>query len=90
MNDEYPEVEFVLEITRRILGLEPQDFIPDHDYRITRSLDEKGVLIELFLPSESLAPVIGKGGNTANAIRELLRALGSKRNARYSLKLDRL
>ncbi len=90
MSDTYQEVEFVVEIVRRLLGLPAEDFTENTDYRFNRTMDEKGVLIELFLRNDMLAPIIGKGGVTVNAIRELLRSLGARTNARYSLKLDRL
>lgn len=55
---------------------------------VTESLDERGVLIKLFVAKEDLPRMIGKGGETANAIRQLLRALGARNNARYSFKVD--
>ncbi len=60
---------------------------------IKRSVDEKGVLLELTVDAEDLGRVIGKRGATAQSIRTLLRALGTKQEARYNLKIvdvDRL
>lgn len=54
---------------------------------ITRSIDEKGVLLELTVAPDDLGRVIGKRGNTAQSIRTLLRALGTKNDARYNLKI---
>jgi predicted RNA-binding protein YlqC (UPF0109 family) len=54
---------------------------------ITRRIDEKGVLLELTVDPEDLGRVIGKRGATAQSIRTLLRALGTKNDARYNLKI---
>lgn len=54
---------------------------------INRTIDEKGVLLELTVASEDLGRVIGKRGGTAQSIRSLLRALGTKNDARYNLKI---
>ena len=54
---------------------------------IQRTIDEKGVLLELSVAPEDLGRVIGKRGATAQSIRTLLRALGTKNDARYNLKI---
>ncbi len=55
--------------------------------QIERRIDEKGVLLELTVDPEDLGRVIGKRGATAQSIRTLLRALGTKNDARYNLKI---
>jgi len=55
--------------------------------QIKRTIDEKGVLLELTVDQEDLGRVIGKRGATAQSIRTLLRALGTKNEARYNLKI---
>lgn len=55
--------------------------------KIERRIDEKGVLLELTVDPEDLGRVIGKRGATAQSIRSLLRALGTKNEARYNLKI---
>lgn len=55
--------------------------------KIERRIDEKGVLLELTVDPEDLGRVIGKRGATAQSIRTLLRALGTKNDARYNLKI---
>ncbi len=55
--------------------------------KLERRIDEKGVLIELSVDPEDLGRVIGKRGATAQSIRTLLRALGTKNEARYNLKI---
>ncbi len=55
--------------------------------QIDRRIDEKGVLLELTVDAEDLGRVIGKRGATAQSLRTLLRALGTKNEARYNLKI---
>src|ERR1700754_2813801 len=59
---------------------------PD-EVSIKRTIDEKGVLLELTVDPEDLGRVIGKRGATAQSLRTLLRALGTKNDARYNLKI---
>ncbi len=54
---------------------------------IERSIDEKGVLLSLTVDPEDVGRVIGRRGATAQSIRTLLRALGTKNDARYNLKI---
>lgn len=54
---------------------------------IDRSVDERGVLLELTVAPEDMGKVIGKAGSTAKAIRTLLRVLGAKSDARFNLKI---
>ncbi len=51
---------------------------------IDRSVDERGVLLELTVAPEDMGKVIGKAGSTAKAIRTLLRVLGAKSDARFT------
>lgn len=55
--------------------------------QVNRTIDEKGVLLELTVDPEDLGRVIGKRGATAQSLRTLLRALGTKNDARYNLKI---
>ena len=59
---------------------------PD-DVVVERLVDEKGVLLTLTVNPEDLGRVIGKRGGTAQSLRTLLRALGTKNDARYNLKI---
>lgn len=54
---------------------------------VDRKIDEKGVLLSLTVDPEDVGRVIGKRGVTAQAIRVLLRALGTKQDARFNLKI---
>lgn len=59
---------------------------PD-DVVVERMIDEKGVLLTLTVNPDDLGRVIGKRGSTAQSVRMLLRALGTKNDARYNLKI---
>ena|SRR3989338_23142 len=54
---------------------------------VTRSVDEMGVLITLKVNKNDMGKIIGKSGQTAKALRILLRIIGSKNNARVNLKI---
>ncbi|HVV15322.1 MAG TPA: KH domain-containing protein [Candidatus Paceibacterota bacterium] len=56
--------------------------------KITRAVDEMGVLLTLDLHPDDMGKVIGRSGNTAKAIRTLLRVVGMKHNARVNLKIN--
>ena len=53
--------------------------------KIDRTIDEKGVLLSLEVDPEDVGRIIGRRGATAQSIRTLLRALGTKNDARYNL-----
>lgn len=55
--------------------------------KINRSVDERGVLLELEVDPEDMGKIIGKAGATAKSIRTLLRVLGAKSDARFNLKI---
>lgn len=57
------------------------------DVIVDRIVDEKGVLLTLTVNPEDLGRVIGRRGVTAQSLRTLLRALGTKNSARYNLKI---
>jgi predicted RNA-binding protein YlqC (UPF0109 family) len=72
--------QFVEYIVKSLVG-KPEDVIVD------RIVDEKGVLLTLTVNPEDLGRVIGRRGVTAQSLRTLLRALGTKNSARYNLKI---
>lgn len=55
---------------------------------IGRTVDEMGVLLTLAVDPADMGKVIGRQGNTAKAIRTLLRVVGMKNNARVNLKIN--
>ncbi len=72
--------QFIEYIVTSVVG-HPDDVI------VERIIDEKGVLLTLTVNPEDLGRVIGKRGVTAQSLRTLLRALGTKNDARYNLKI---
>ena len=54
---------------------------------VRRSVDDRGVLLELTVDPVDMGKVIGKAGATAKSIRTLLRVLGAKSDARVNLKI---
>ena len=57
------------------------------DVRTERIVDERGVLITLFINPDDMGYVIGREGQTARSIRTLLKIVGAKNNARVNLKI---
>lgn len=72
--------QFIEYIVKSVVGY------PD-DVAVERTIDEKGVLLTLTVNPDDLGRVIGKRGVTAQSLRTLLRALGTKNDARYNLKI---
>lgn len=72
--------QFVEYIVKSLVG-NPSDVV------VERQIDEKGVLLTLTVHPDDLGRVIGKRGVTAQSLRTLLRALGTKNDARYNLKI---
>ncbi len=58
------------------------------DVKIDRVVDEMGVLITMSVNKDDMGKIIGRQGNTAKAIRTLLRVIGMKNNARVNLKIN--
>jgi predicted RNA-binding protein YlqC (UPF0109 family) len=56
--------------------------------KVSRVVDEMGVLLTLDIHAEDMGKIIGRSGNTAKAIRTLLRVVGMKNNARVNLKIN--
>ncbi|MCH8049573.1 KH domain-containing protein, partial [Patescibacteria group bacterium] len=50
------------------------------DVRTERTIDERGVLITLHINPDDMGYVIGRSGQTARAVRTLLKIVGAKNN----------
>ncbi len=87
-----------LEITNDFMQTEQDAQFLDHvvkslvdnpsDVKINRTVDEMGVLLTLMVNPADMGKIIGRTGNTAKAIRTLLRVVGMKNNARVNLKIN--
>jgi predicted RNA-binding protein YlqC (UPF0109 family) len=80
MADVEKDVEFIEYIVKAIV--EKPEAV-----KITRTVDEMGVLLTLEVDKEDMGKIIGKSGQTAKALRILLRVVGSKNNSRVNLKI---
>ncbi|WKZ24963.1 MAG: KH domain-containing protein [Patescibacteria group bacterium] len=72
--------DFLESIVKTIVG-HPEDVV------VERTVDEMGVLLTLKINPEDMGYVIGRRGQTAQAIRTLLKIVGAKNNARVNLKI---
>lgn len=80
VTDDTKDRDFVEYVVKQIVSN------PD-EVEITREVDEMGVLITLKVAKDDMGKIIGKSGQTAKALRILLRIIGSKNNARVNLKI---
>lgn len=55
--------------------------------KVTRTIDQLGVLLTVQLAKQDMGTVIGKNGQTAKALRILLRVIGAKENAHVNMKI---
>ena len=75
------DAEFVEYVVKAIVN-HPEDV------KASRDVDEMGVLITLKVNPEDLGQVIGRQGQTAKALRTLIRVIGAKNRARVNLKIE--
>jgi len=59
-----------------------------NDVKVDRIVDERGVLLTLDVNPQDMGYIIGRQGQTAHAIRTLLKIVGAKNNARVNLKIN--
>lgn len=80
MAEKHADQQFVEDVVRAIVA-------NPNDVRTDRTVDEMGVLITLHINPADMGYVIGRQGQTARAIRTLLKIVGAKNNARVNLKI---
>lgn len=80
MSETHKDQEFVEYVVKQLVD-NPDKVV------ITRTVDDRGVLLELSVDPSDMGKIIGKAGATAKSIRTLLRVLGAKDDARYNLKI---
>ncbi len=80
MAEETQDRDFVEYVVKQIVEN------PD-EVEVSREVDEMGVLLTLKVAKDDMGKIIGKSGQTAKALRTLLRIVGSKNNARVNLKI---
>lgn len=79
--EKYTEQEFLEYVVKSLVTVKDK-------VTIDRTIDELGVLLTLNVAPEDLPRVIGKGGQTAKAIRLLLRVIGYIQKIRVNLKIN--
>jgi predicted RNA-binding protein YlqC (UPF0109 family) len=78
--ERFQDQDFIEYVVKSIVG-------HADDVRTERTIDERGVLITLHINQEDMGYVIGRQGQTARALRTLLKIVGAKNNARVNLKI---
>jgi hypothetical protein len=79
--DTYEDKQFLESLVKALVDN------PD-SVNINRTVDEMGVLLTLDVHADDMGKIIGRSGNTAKAIRTLLRVVGMKNDARVNLKIN--
>ena len=78
-----------MELDQEFLDFVVKGLVDNPDsVKITRTVDEMGVLLLLDVHKDDMGKIIGRSGNTAKAIRTLLRVVGMKNDARVNLKIN--
>ena len=80
MTDDMQDQEFVEYVLKTVVDN------PD-DVHVDRTIDEMGVLLSVNVNPDDMGKVIGKSGQTAKAIRTLLKVVGAKHDARVNMKI---
>lgn len=80
MSDKAVYQEFVEYIVKQLVN-HPEEV------KVEKSLDERGVLLTLYVNPQDMGFVIGRKGQVARAIRTLLRVIGARNNAILNLKI---
>ncbi len=81
MTNQTPDQDFLEYIVKALVDH------PD-DVKIDRKVDEMGVLLSLKVNPKDMGQIIGRAGTTAKAIRNLVRIIGLKNQARVNLKIE--
>jgi len=81
MAEKFKDQEFLEFVVKALVDT------PD-SVKVDRKVDEMGVLLTLHIDSQDMGKIIGRNGNTAKAIRNLLRVVGLKNQARVNLKIE--
>lgn len=80
MTDDMQDKEFVEYVLKTVVD-------NPNDVNVERTIDEMGVLLSVTVNPDDMGKVIGKSGQTAKAIRTLLKVVGAKHDARVNMKI---
>jgi uncharacterized protein len=81
MAEKFKDQEFLEYVVRELVDT-------PEAVKVERKVDEMGVLLSLRIDPADMGKIIGRNGNTAKAIRSLLRVVGLKNQARVNLKIE--
>jgi len=79
-NNSNTDIKFLTVIVKAIVE-HPDDVL------VERIVDDLGVLLKLRVNEADMSRIVGKSGQTAKALRTLLRLVGSKIDERVNLKI---
>jgi len=80
--NETPVYQKILEEIIKSLVNHPEEV------KITRRIDEMGVLLSIKLHPQDMALVIGRKGDHINALKKIIKAIGKKHHARVNIKVE--
>ncbi len=80
MDEQYTDQQFLEYLVKSLVNR-------SEDVKVERTVDERGVLLTLHVNPEDMGYVIGRDGQTARALRILLKIVGAKANARVNMKI---
>ncbi len=80
MEEQHVEQHFLEFLVKSIVN-------KSEDVKVERTVDERGVLLTLHVNQDDMGYVIGRDGQTARALRILLKIVGAKANARVNMKI---
>lgn len=80
MAEQFLDQEFLEYVVKSVVN-------KSEDVKVERTVDERGVLLTLHVNPEDMGYVIGRDGQTARALRILLKIVGAKANARVNMKI---
>lgn len=80
MAEQHIDQEFLEYVVKSIVN-------HSEDVKTDRTVDERGVLLTLHVNPDDMGYVIGRDGQTARALRILLKIVGAKGNARVNMKI---
>lgn len=80
LHDQSPDQDFLTYLVKEIAD-------DKDEVIVTRTVDAMGVLLTLQVSKRDMGKIIGKNGQTARALRVLLRVFGAKHDERVNLKI---
>ena len=81
MSEVYEDVAVLESIVKYIVDA-------PEEVKVDRKTDEMGVLLTLSVAKGDMGKIIGREGNTAKAIRTIVRVVGMKNNSRVNVKIN--